>query len=36
MLRRAGFAGILFAGLTGFRTSPYTEGALFRARKKAV
>jgi hypothetical protein len=31
-----GFADILFIGMTGFRTSPYTAGALFRARKKAA
>jgi hypothetical protein len=34
MLREAGFAGILFTGMTGFRTSAYTAGALFRARKR--
>jgi hypothetical protein len=34
MLRKAGFADILFTGMTGFRTSAYTAGALFRARKK--
>jgi hypothetical protein len=35
MLRSAGFCDILFTGMTGFRTSEFTAGALFRARKKA-
>lgn len=35
MLRRTGFADILFVGMTGFSTSPFTAGALFRARKKS-
>jgi len=29
-----GFSDILFVSMTGFRTSPFTEGALFRAKKK--
>jgi hypothetical protein len=35
-LRKAGFSDILFVGMTGFRTSSFTAGALFKARKKLV
>jgi hypothetical protein len=32
-MEKAGFAGIEFRGKTGFRTSRYTVGALFKATK---
>ncbi len=35
MLRQAGFRRAEMAGQTGFRSSPVTEGALFRAVKPA-
>jgi hypothetical protein len=33
LMEKAGFSEVEFVGLTGFRTSKYTVGALFRARK---
>ena len=33
LLRNAGFEDVAWLGMTGFRTSQYTVGALFRARK---
>ena len=33
MLKNAGFVDAAWMGMTGFRTSPYTVGALFKARK---
>jgi hypothetical protein len=33
-MERAGFEKVEFAGMTGFRTSQYTVGALFRAAKR--
>jgi hypothetical protein len=33
LLQNAGFEDVAWTGMTGFRTSPYTAGALFRARK---
>ena len=35
MLKEAGFRRVELAGTTGFRSSPVTEGALFRAVKPA-
>jgi hypothetical protein len=35
LLVEAGFADVVFAGTTGFHTSPTTVGALFTARKPA-
>jgi hypothetical protein len=34
LLQEAGFEEVEYAGTTGFRTSQYTVGALFRAGKK--
>jgi hypothetical protein len=33
LMRAAGFVEVKFLGPTGFRTSRYTAGALFKARK---
>jgi hypothetical protein len=33
-MEKAGFEKIEFAGMTGFDTSQYTVGALFRAAKR--
>jgi hypothetical protein len=33
-MEEAGFENVEFAGVTGFHTSQYTVGALFRARKR--
>jgi hypothetical protein len=33
LLEEAGFKDIEYLGATGFHTSPYTVGALFRAKK---
>jgi len=33
LLRNAGFEDVAWLGMTGFRSSPYTVGALFKARK---
>jgi len=33
LLEEAGFEEVEWLGMTGFRTSPYTVGALFRANK---
>jgi len=35
-MEKAGFEKVEFAGMTGFNTSQYTFGALFRAVKKLV
>jgi hypothetical protein len=35
-MEKAGFEKVEFAGMTGFRTSQYTVGALFRAVKKGT
>ena len=32
-MRAAGFVEVAFLGFTGFRTSAYTSGALFKGRK---
>jgi arsenite methyltransferase len=36
MLQQAGFADVQLVGMTGYRTSPETVGALFRARKATL
>ena len=36
LLAAAGFTRATLTGFTGFKTSPYTEGALFMAEKPAV
>jgi hypothetical protein len=33
LLKRAGFEDVEWLGMTGFRTSPYTAGALLKGRK---
>jgi len=33
LLKNAGFEDVAWLGMTGFRTSPYTVGALFKGRK---
>jgi hypothetical protein len=33
IMEKVGFSGIEFLGKTGFRTSQYTVGVLFRANK---
>jgi hypothetical protein len=35
-MERAGFEKVEFAGMTGFRTSQYTVGGLFRAAKRGT
>lgn len=35
IMEQVGFSGVEFLGETGFRTSQYTVGALFRASKTA-
>lgn len=36
LLRKAGFQAANLVKLTGFKSSPYTEGALFYAKKPGV
>jgi hypothetical protein len=36
LLTDVGFSGATLTGFTGFKTSPYTEGALFMAEKPAL
>ncbi|MDP3181469.1 MAG: carboxymuconolactone decarboxylase family protein [Desulfobaccales bacterium] len=36
LLKKAGFPSANFVKLTGFKSSPYTEGALFYAEKPGV